>query len=106
MIEYKVKVYDNRDKHWYLNDKLHREDGPAVECANGNKYWYRDGKLHREDGPAEEHTNGYKAWYLNGRLLTEEEFLNRTKPKPCKNDLKKCLKQLLECLEKEEEEKC
>ena len=31
MIEYTVKVYDNGDKEWYLNGKLHREDGPAIE---------------------------------------------------------------------------
>ena len=28
------------DKHWYLNGKLHREDGPAVEYANGDKEWW------------------------------------------------------------------
>ena len=32
------------NKRWYLNDLLHREDGPAFECTNGNKYWYLDGK--------------------------------------------------------------
>ena len=30
MIEYTVKVYDNGTKYWYLNDKYHREDGPAL----------------------------------------------------------------------------
>ena len=25
------------NKWWYLNDKLHRENGPAAEYANGNK---------------------------------------------------------------------
>ena len=24
---------------------LHREDGPAIEYANGDKYWYFNGKL-------------------------------------------------------------
>ena len=52
MIEYTVKVYPNGDKFWWLNGKLHREDGPAYEGANGNKSWYLNGKLHREDGPA------------------------------------------------------
>jgi hypothetical protein len=33
MIKYTVKVYANGHKHWYLNGKLHREDGPAIECA-------------------------------------------------------------------------
>ena len=44
----------NGDKFWYLNEKLHREDGPAVECAYGYKAWYLNGKRHREGGPAEE----------------------------------------------------
>ena len=39
----------NGDKYWYVNDKLHRENGlPAVEYANGNKEWYVNGKRHRE----------------------------------------------------------
>ncbi len=50
MIEYTVRVYASGAKYWYLNDKLHREDGPAVECAKG-----------------------YKSWYLNGKKVTEEE---------------------------------
>ena len=29
----------NGNKYWYLNDKLHREDGPAVEMADGTKKW-------------------------------------------------------------------
>jgi hypothetical protein len=67
MIEYTVKVYDNRTV-WYLNDKLHRVDGPAVECDSGSKYWYLNGKLHRVDGPAVEYANGHREWYLNGKL--------------------------------------
>jgi hypothetical protein len=33
MIEYKVKVYEDGHKGWYLNGQLHREDGPAIEDA-------------------------------------------------------------------------
>ena len=44
MIEYTVKVRADGTKEWYLNDKLHREDGPAREYANGSKYWYLNGK--------------------------------------------------------------
>jgi hypothetical protein len=29
----------------------HREDGPAVECENGDKWFYINGKLHREGKP-------------------------------------------------------
>ena len=52
--EYIVKVYDNGDIYWYLNCELHREDGPAIEEADG-----------------------YKAWFLNGNRLSEEEFNQR-----------------------------
>ena len=64
----------NGSKSWYLNNRLHREDGPAIENANGDKSWFLDGKRHREDGPAIEWANGDKSWYLNGERLTEKEF--------------------------------
>ena len=51
MKTYTVDVYDNGDKHWGLNGKLHREDGPAIERADGSK-----------------------SWYLNDEELTEAEF--------------------------------
>jgi antitoxin component YwqK of YwqJK toxin-antitoxin module len=62
-----VKISGNA-KYWYLNGKLHRKDGPAVECINGSKHWYQNGQCHREDGPAVEYTNGSKYWYQNGKL--------------------------------------
>jgi len=46
--------------------------------ANGDKVWYLNGKLHREDGPAREYADGTKAWYLNGKKVTEEEHKRRT----------------------------
>ena len=61
---------------------MHREDGPAIERADGYKAWYLNGKMHREDGPAIERAAGYKAWYLNGEQLSEAEFNARTKPAP------------------------
>ena len=79
MIEYKVKVWPSGTKEWWLNDKLHREDGPAREYANGDKEWYLNDKLHREDGPACEDTNGHKDWYLNGKQLTEKEHQDQTR---------------------------
>ena len=72
MIEYKVKVYANGSKSWYLNGKFHREDGPACEYADGSKLWYLNGKCHREDGPAIEYPDGNKYWYLNGKLHRED----------------------------------
>ena len=57
MKTYKVEVNDNGDKAWYLNGKQHREDGPAIEYADGSKWWY-----------------------LNGKELTEAEFNAHPKP--------------------------
>jgi hypothetical protein len=72
MITYTVKVDAAKTKRWYLNDKLHREDGPAIEWANGSKRWYINGERHREDGPASEYADGSKFWYLNGKLHRED----------------------------------
>ena len=54
MSEY-VSTYPNGDRYWYLNDQLHREDGPAIDCASG-----------------------FKAWYLNGERVTEKEHKRMT----------------------------
>jgi len=66
--------YANGDNEWRVNGQLHREDGPAVEYANGDKAWYRDGKLHREDEPAIAYANGTKEWWLNGKQLDGDEI--------------------------------
>ena len=66
------KIYPNGEKHWYLNGKYHREDGPALEFANGDREWWINGEIHREDGPAREFANGTKHWYLNGGLHRED----------------------------------
>jgi hypothetical protein len=66
-------------KRWYLNDKYHRTDGPAIEHLNGNKLWYLNDKLHRTDGPAIEYNNGNKYWYLNDIELSQEEYLRTTR---------------------------
>ena len=63
MIEYTVKVYDSGNKQWFLNGKLHREDGPAIE---------------RPDG--------YKAWFLNDVRYTEEEYYSKLNPAKVKVD--------------------
>ena len=66
-------------KHWYLNGKRHRTDGPAIEYSDGTKYWYLNGKHHRTDGPAVEYSTGDKRWYINGIKLSEEDYLKRTR---------------------------
>ncbi len=64
--------YTDGDKEWWLNGKRHREDGPAIEWANGDKRWYLNDKRHREDGPAIEYTDGNKEWWLNDEPVNPE----------------------------------
>jgi len=60
------------DKRYFLNDLLHREDGPAIECPNGDKSWWKNGNLHREgDLPAIEYSDGDKFYYVHGELHRE-----------------------------------
>ncbi len=71
----------NTDIHEYykINNKYHREDGPAhIIYGDGygkkwKEYWYKNGKKHREDGPAEIYyrIDGevyYEEWFYEGRV--------------------------------------
>ena len=81
--KYYVTVDEEGTTCWYKDAKctiLHRENGPAVECADGDKFWHQNGDLHRTDGPAIEYASGTKRWYINGDHLTEAEFLAATQP--------------------------
>jgi hypothetical protein len=86
-ITYEVRVYPNRTKEWYLNGKLHREDGPAIEYSDGYKAWFLNGKQHREDGPAIEYSYGPKFWFLNDVKYSEEEWKKKLQPDPCLNKI-------------------
>jgi hypothetical protein len=61
--------YNDGTKWWYLNGKVYREDGPAHECSSGTKRWFQNGVLHREDGPAVHQHDGGKEWWLEGKLV-------------------------------------
>ena len=82
---------DNGDKEWCKEGKLHREDGPAIEFADGSKEWYKEGKLHREDGPAIEWADRNKEYWLNGKRLPEDWFKQHcsinTIPTPIKDSI-------------------
>ena len=51
-MNYDIRINALGTKSYYVNNKLHREDGPAIEWDNGDKYWYKNGLLHRENNPA------------------------------------------------------
>ena len=44
-------IYSNGDEYWYLDDYLHREDGPAI-VTKTYQAWYKHGKIIREFGLA------------------------------------------------------
>ena len=76
------EISSSGNQYWYLNNKLHREDGPAYEGVDGTKEWWVNGLLHREDGPAVEYVDGYEEWYLHGKFIDckdNQEFLRIVK---------------------------
>lgn len=65
---------------YFVDNKLHREDGPASieRRPNGTviEQWFRDGKLHRDNGPASNvrYAGGsaVEEWYRDDRLHRED----------------------------------
>jgi len=45
--------------------------------GNGTTRWFLNGERHREDGPAIEYADGDKYWYLNGEQVTMEDVLTK-----------------------------
>ena len=55
-------------KSWWKDERLHREDGPAVTYHDGSKHWYKHGDKHRFDGPAVINVDGGTNWYVRDKL--------------------------------------
>ena len=72
-------------KAWWVNDTLHRVDGPAMIMyfKDGRIYeelWYKNGNLHRVDGPASIlHNNPHlietQSWYINKIYISDEIWI-------------------------------
>lgn len=59
---------------YYVKGEYHRDNGPAIECYNGDKEWLSNGKTHRKDGPAfESVVNNLKEWWFNGTLYGKND---------------------------------
>lgn len=52
---YEVRTYDENKRH--------------VVWIDGGEEWWVDGKLHREDGPAVIRSTGLKQWWFKGKIL-------------------------------------
>ena len=57
---------------WYDNEQLHRTDGPAIIYSDGSQYWFVNGQRHRTDGPAVIWADGSQEWWVNDRHLTKQ----------------------------------
>lgn len=73
----KARQYDSKPMHgyqaWFKNGVIHREVGkPSQLWATGDLDFYVNGKLHREDGPAVIRNTPEKEiqFWLNGEQLT------------------------------------
>lgn len=51
--------------------KIHHPSAPAYITSTGTKEWYRHGARHREDGPAIEGADGWIEWWLQGILYDD-----------------------------------
>jgi hypothetical protein len=69
------EIDEDGSKSWYLDGRLHRTDGPAIENADGSKTWWLNGFLHRTDGAACEWSDGDLWWYLNGEKYKFDKWL-------------------------------
>ena len=84
MLNYDKKETDKYGTiRYFLNGKLHRNDGPAIEWAYVSKEWWINGQRHRIDGPAIEWDDGYKEWYINGTYYSRSEYYHKLKLLNC-----------------------
>ena len=51
---------------WRVNNKYHREDGPAIIYSNGYRAWMKNGVYHRIGAPAIINSDGSLLWYRRG----------------------------------------
>jgi hypothetical protein len=59
-------------QEWRVDGRLHRNDGPAVQWADGMLEWRQNGKQHRLDGPAIMFADGSAMWWIDDHLVDVE----------------------------------
>jgi len=61
-----------------MNNKIYLKNGKYVEYGDNGYYrtlWYLNGKLHKENGAALELFTGWKEWHYYGkRAIDKEQF--------------------------------
>ena len=74
-----IRITVNGCYEYRIGDRLHREDGPAIELSTGSKGWYSEGVIHRLDGPAWEAFNGESFWAIKGKFHSFETHILKLK---------------------------
>lgn len=66
------------NKSWWLNDELHREDGPAVEWVNGHKsWWYLGYKIPKPKTEKERKFHYHSCPGTNGEECANKNWIPR-----------------------------
>ncbi len=70
--------------HYIINNKYHREKGPAEIYYNltNNEYqkrWYQNGLIHRLNGPAIENSDGTKEYLIESKYYSEKDYWKKIK---------------------------
>lgn len=64
----------------YVNKfDLNRKNGPCIVTTGGYVAWYLDNKRHRIDGPAMIWSDGSEEYFLNDKQYTKEEYYEKLK---------------------------
>jgi len=58
---------ENYSMRWFLDGRLHREDGPAVIILTGKYIWSKKGIRYRPENPFLTSIISFEEWYLNGK---------------------------------------
>jgi hypothetical protein len=74
-----MENYNRKEKYknsifYYLNNKKHRLNGPAIIWDDGDKEYWQNDKLHRLDGPAIKFCTGYEEYWIEGKQYSKYEF--------------------------------
>ena len=62
-------------RFWNLDYMYHRDNGPAIQWADGGCEWMVKGSYHKSDGPAVEYVSGVRQWWWYGQKVTEYEHM-------------------------------
>jgi hypothetical protein len=70
---------------YFKDDQLHSyNDNPSVFWEDGDKIWHKNGRLHRLTGPAVINYDGWKGYFVNDEGMTREQWENHPEVKKYK----------------------